>query len=108
MSGQDQRRAPRYQLQSIKAELTGAPVEIVDVSPTGVLLSAGSGASLKRGDTVTLKLSVPLMKKIVPVSIDGFVVRNDERGLAIDYVTPAITWPQVLRVLDNREHQKAG
>lgn len=95
-------RAPRYELSSIKAVLNDQTVQIVDVSPTGLLVK-GADAGLERGDAVTVNLSVPLMKKSVPVHVDGFVVRSDERGTAIDYVRPATTWPHVLRVLNLRE-----
>ncbi|MEQ8666730.1 MAG: PilZ domain-containing protein [Rhodospirillales bacterium] len=95
-------RAPRYELSSIKAVLNDQTVEIVDVSPTGLLVK-NADASLERGDAVTVTLSVPLMKKSVPVPVDGFVVRSDERGTAIDYVRPATAWPHILRILNLRE-----
>ena len=95
-------RAPRYELSSIKAVLNDQAVEIVDVSPTGLLIM-GADPGLERGDAVTVNLSLPLMKKSVPVPIDGFVVRSDDRGTAIDYVRPATTWPHVLRVINVRQ-----
>ena len=72
-------RAPRYALSSVRAEIDGDAVMIVDVSPTGLLIS-GASASLERGDAVTVRLSVPLMQKVVPLGVDGFVVRSDDRG----------------------------
>lgn len=106
MSGQDQRGAPRYHLESVRAEMNGAEVGVVDVSPTGLLLAAVAG-DLKRGDAITVRLSVPLLKRLVPVDIDGFVVRCEDRGIAIDYVRPAITWPRVLRLLDAKQQASA-
>lgn len=101
-AGPDQRRSPRYRLRDISAEIDGRACEIADVSPTGILLKEAGGGR-ERGDAVTVTLSVPLMERIVPVRVDGFVVRADERGTAIDYVRPAVTWPQVLKVLDYRQ-----
>jgi len=101
--GDENRRSPRYNLSTIEVKLNDQTREVVDVSPTGLLLQ-DSGDALGRGDAVTLTISVPLMSHIVPVQVDGFVVANNERGLAIDYVKPAQTWPHVLRVLNNKEH----
>ncbi len=98
-------RSPRYNLESITAKLEGKPCAIVNVSPTGLLLEC-SGELLERGDVVTINLTVPLMDHIVPLDVDGFVIRNDERGIAVDYARPAITWPHVLRILDDKEHGK--
>lgn len=102
---EENRRSPRYNLSTIEVQLSGQSCEVVDVSPTGVLLKNAAG-SLERGDAVTLTISVPLMSHVVPVQIDGFVVANNDRGVAIDYVRPAQTWPHVLRVLNNKEQRE--
>jgi len=99
----EHRSSPRYNLSSIAASLGGNACEIIDVSPTGIFLK-GAVLGLERGDVVTVDINVPLMRHLVPVQVDGFVVRSDEKGIAIDYVKPAVTWPHVLRILDLKEH----
>lgn len=99
----EHRGSPRYNLSSISASLDGKTCEIVDVSPTGIFLK-GAVPGLERGDVVTVNLEVPLMSHIVPVAVDGFVIRSDEKGMAVDYARPAQTWPHVLRILDLKEH----
>lgn len=101
----ENRGSPRYNLTSISAELGGNQCEVIDVSPSGIFLK-GADASLERGDVVTVNISVPLMRHIVPVRADGFVVRSDENGVAIDYAKPALTWPHVLRIIDLKEHKE--
>lgn len=101
---QENRRSPRYNLSSIDVLLNEKHCEVGDVSPTGVLLKGAEG-DFERGDVVTLTISVPLMSHVVPVQIDGFVVAINERGLAIDYVEPAKTWPHVLRILNDKEQR---
>lgn len=101
----ENRGSPRYNLSSIAASLGDRDCEIVDVSPTGIFLK-GEDPSLERGDVVSVDLSVPLMQHEVPVRVDGFVVRSDEKGVAIDYAKPAQTWPHVLRILDIKEGQQ--
>lgn len=101
---QENRRSPRYNLSTIEVSLNGNPCEVGDVSPTGVLLK-GTEGTFERGDVVTLTISVPLMKHVVPVQIDGFVVAINDRGLAIDYVEPAKSWPHVLRILNDKEQR---
>lgn len=101
----EQRSSPRYNLSSIAAKLGDRGCEIVDVSPTGIFLK-GEDPSLERGDVVTVELTVPLMSHVVPVRVDGFVVRSDEKGIAIDYAKPAQTWPHVLRILDMKEQRE--
>lgn len=101
----ENRRSPRYNLSSIEVKIGDQVCEVADVSPTGILMK-GLDSSMERGDTLTMTISVPLMSQIVPVQVDGFVVRNDDRGLAVDYVKPAITWPHVLKVLDAKEHKE--
>lgn len=100
----EHRGSPRYNLSSIVAMLGDKECEIVDVSPSGIFLKNGD-PSLERGDVISVDLSVPLMNHIVPVRVDGFVIRSDEKGIAIDYAKPAQTWPHVLRILDIKEHQ---
>ena len=102
---QDQRRTPRYNLKSIKAYYGDSPCELIDVSPTGMLLMCDDVRSLQRGDVITIQLSVPLMQHIVPINVDGFVIHNNERGLAVDYAEPTQAWRHVLRVIDAKEHK---
>ncbi len=104
-STEDHRATKRYNLKSLSAVYDGAPVEIVDVSPTGMLLKCEGIASLERGDVITIKLSVPLMRHIVPMDVDGFVIENSDRGLAFDYAKPAQAWKHVLRILEKREQE---
>jgi len=101
----EHRSSPRYNLSSIKAMLGDVVCEVIDVSPSGIFLK-GVGAELERGDVVSVTLSLPLMGHIVSIQIDGFVIRNDDKGIAIDYAKPTITWPHVLRVLDLKEHRE--
>ncbi len=100
----EHRSTQRYNLKSINAQYDGEPCEIVDVSPTGMLLRIAGADSLERGDVITINLSVPLMRHMVPMDVDGFVIENSERGLAFDYARPAQTWKHVLRILDKKEH----
>ena len=100
----EHRSSPRYNLSSIVASLGGKSCEIIDVSPTGIFLK-GAVLGLERGDVVTVDLNVPLLSHIGPVQVDGFVVRSDEKGVAIDYARPAQTWPHVLRILDLKEQR---
>jgi len=99
----ENRGSPRYNLSSISVTLGDKGCEVVDVSPSGILLK-GVDPGLERGDLVSIIISVPLMSHIVPVHADGFVVRSDDKGVAIDYAKPAVTWPHVLRIIDLKEH----
>ncbi len=101
---EEHRSSPRYNLSSVAATLGDKECEVVDVSPTGIFLK-GADPSLERGDVVSVDLTVPLMSKVVPVRVDGFVVRSDEKGVAVDYAKPATTWPHVLRILDVKENR---
>jgi hypothetical protein len=101
----ENRATQRYNLKSISAVFLGQPCEIIDVSPTGILLRCDGTDDLERGDVITINLSVPLMSHIVPVNVDGFVISNTERGLAFDYAKPSQTWKHVLRVLDDKENR---
>ncbi len=98
------RNSQRYNLSSIEATLSGTACEVIDVSPTGIFLK-GADPDLQRGDVVSVDINVPLMSHIVPVKVDGFVIRNNDKGVAIDYAKPAQTWPHVLRILDLKERR---
>ena len=103
----ENRGSQRYNLKSISAVYLGTPCEIVDVSPTGILLICDGTGSLERGDVITINLSVPLMSHIVPVNVDGFVISNGDRGLAFDYAKPTQAWEHVLRILNINENKSS-
>ena len=103
----DNRGSQRYNLKSISAVYLGSPCEIIDVSPTGILLKCDGTESLKRCDVITINLSVPLMSHIVPVNVDGFVISNSDRGLAFDYAKPTQAWQHVLRILNIKEKKNS-
>lgn len=102
-SAQDKRQFPRYELPMIKVRLGDGEAEhdLVDVSTEGVFVGVTEG-EWASGLPVKVTLLIPLMNKISPLEIDGEVIRQTARGLAIHYRTPNRTWPQVLRVLDIR------
>jgi hypothetical protein len=100
-SASDKRQYPRYELPMIKVRLGDDEAEhdLIDVSSEGVFVGTTEGA-WESGAPVKVTLRVPLMNKISPLEIDGQIIRQTPRGLAIHYRTPNRTWPRVLRVLD--------
>lgn len=94
----EQRRAPRYNLSSLKAVVDGREHDLIDVSAEGVLIDGVEG-DYAPGTPVRVTLRVPLMDKVSPLVIEARAVRHDGRGLAANYETPNRTWPQVLRVV---------
>ena len=99
-----QERNKRYNLPSIHGKFEGVECNIVDISATGLLLE-GIVTDHVRGDTATISLRFPLMDKTLLMDMDGFIVRCDERGIAIDYVKPTRTWVRILDILNMRENE---
>ncbi|MEO5336369.1 MAG: PilZ domain-containing protein [Magnetospirillum sp. WYHS-4] len=95
----DKRQHPRYELPVIRVLVKDKEYDLVDVSSEGVFV-AGVEGTWPDGAPIEMTLKVPLMNKVSPMVIEGVVIRQSARGLAIHYGTPNRTWPQVLRVLD--------
>ncbi len=91
-------RNARLNLSSVHGKFEGVECQIVDISTTGLLLE-GIVTDHVRGDAVTVALRFPLMDKTMLMDVDGFIVRCDERGIAIDYVKPSRTWVHILDIL---------
>jgi len=97
-----QTREERYNLPDIHGKFEGVDCDLVDISASGLLLR-GIVTDHVRGDTVTVNLRFPLMDKTMLMDIDGFIVRCDEKGIAIDYVKPSRTWIKILEILNARK-----
>jgi hypothetical protein len=95
-------RSKRYNLPSIHGQFEGVDCNIVDISATGLLLE-GIVTDHIRGDAITVSLRFPLMDKTMLMDMDGFIIRCDENGIAIDYVKPSRTWIRILEILSLRE-----
>lgn len=104
-SASDKRRFPRYELSTIKVRIDGKDHELIDVSSEGLFVGGVEG--VWEGETpIELTLRVPLMNKISPLLVEGVVIRQTDRGLAIQYRSPNRTWPQVLRVISIKEEKE--
>ena len=103
MTDSDKRQYPRYALPDIKVGLDGGEYELLDVSSEGVFVGGVDGG-YAAGQAIELTLRVPLMNKVSPLVVPAVVVRQAEKGLAVQYATPNRTWPQVLRVLDMKQN----
>ncbi len=99
---QNNERNKRYNLPSIHGQFEGVDCNIVDISSSGLFLE-GIVTDHVRGDTVTISLRFPLLDKTMLMEVDGFIIRCDERGIAIDYVMPSRTWVRILEILSERE-----
>ena len=105
MATQDkEERNKRYNLPSIHGKFEGVDCNILDISATGLMLE-GIVTDHVRGDTATVSLRFPLMDKTMLLDMDGFIVRIDERGIAMDYVSPSRTWIRILNILNMRENK---
>ena len=99
----EHRDNPRYDLASMDVTFGDQPCDLINVSSTGVLLGGVEGGP-SVGDNCEFTLWVPAMGMRSPLVIEGKAVRTDDGGLlAIDYATPANTWPRLLKILDSRE-----
>lgn len=95
-------RQERYNLPEIHGKFEGVDCNIVDISATGLFLE-GIVTDHVRGDTVTMSLRFPLMDKTMLMDIDGFIIRCNEHGIAVDYVQPSRTWVRILDILNQRK-----
>ncbi|MGB0748622.1 MAG: PilZ domain-containing protein [Magnetospiraceae bacterium] len=105
--GQDKRKFERYELTGVGALIDRFQCPVINVSDQGVLLEDPMEL-LRQGDAAGIVLTVPLLDKIVPVEVYGWVVRAENGMAALNYDEPVRTWKRLLALLNQKQKAEKG
>lgn len=94
-TGADNRRAERIESCAMRVVLDGEEVPVVDISGSGVLIDGGPDWVIPgQGLRFSFVINIHNQDKYIPAY--GTVIRNENRGIAVNYESPHPSWAKVL------------